>query len=121
MPLIGTADHGFFATDNGIELPPQMALGAVNDTALSYNTGEFKAEDYKKSSVHWGFWPVCDLALSSNVRAVSDDPDRVIDVCREQVKAMKEHGVIACVKHYPGRATSDKVDSHLAPPTTKHL
>ena len=115
VPLIGTADHGFFATDNGIELPPQMALGAANDKEYAYKTGEFKAEDFKKSGVHWGFWPVCDLALKDNLRSVSDDPDRVIDITCEQVKAMKAHGVIACAKHYPGRATASKVDSHLAP------
>jgi beta-N-acetylhexosaminidase len=115
VPLIGTADHGFFATENGVELPPQMALGAANDASIAYKTGEFKAEDYKKSGVHWGFWPVCDLALSSNVRAVSDDPQRVIDVCKEQVQAMKDHGVIACIKHYPSRAVATSVDSHLAP------
>ncbi|MBQ8759715.1 MAG: hypothetical protein IJZ20_08495 [Clostridia bacterium] len=120
VPLISTADHGFFASDNGVQLPPQMALGAAHDSALSYKTGEFMAENYKKSGVNWGFWPVCDLDTSKfspviNIRAVSDNPDTTCDIVKEQIAAMKAHGIVACIKHYPGDSYNSYVDPHLAP------
>lgn len=119
VPLFGTADHGYFADNNDASLPPQMALGAANDASLSYKSGEFKAQDYKKSAVHWGFWPVCDLSIagegSSGVRCTGSDPDICIEVVKEQLKAMKDNGVIATLKHYPGSSSKCTIDAHLAP------
>ncbi len=120
VPLIGTADHGFFATACGADLPMQMAVGATDDEKAGYAAGEFKAEDYKKSGVHWGFWPVCDLSLSkrspvTNIRAVSDDADLTCKIVKEEIKAMKKCGVIATLKHFPGPLYNEEVDPHLAP------
>lgn len=119
VPLIGTADHGFYSKEIGIELPNQMALGASNDEKLAYGAGEFKAEDYKKSGVHWGFWPVCDLNLSkespiTNIRAVSDNPDLTYKIVKAEIDAMKACGVISTLKHYPGTPYDEAVDPHLA-------
>lgn len=120
VPLFGTADHGAFASDNKVDLPPQMMLGAANDEECAYKAGEFKAEDYKKSGIHWGFWPVCDLNISplspvTNIRAVSDNPDLSAKIVKAEIKAMKEHGVISNLKHYPGPSYNASVDPHLAP------
>ena len=120
VPLLTTADHGMFAESNGIAIPPQMALGATDDSNSAYKAGEFKAEDYKKTGIQWGFWPVCDLNISSlspvvNTRAVSDKWELSTKIVKEEVRAMKERGVIATLKHYPGTPFDECVDPHLAP------
>lgn len=119
VPLFGTADHGFYSKEIGVELPNQMALGATNSAELAYGAGEFKAEDYKKSGVHWGFWPVCDLNISkespiTNIRAVSDNPELTYKIVKAEIEAMKECGVISTLKHYPGTPYNEAVDPHLA-------
>ena len=119
VPLLGTADHGFFAEDCGVKLPSQMALGATDSAEAGYAAGEFKAEDYKKSGVHWGFWPVCDLNISAqspitNIRAVSDKAELNCKIVKEEIKAMKECGVISTLKHYPGPPYDECIDPHLA-------
>lgn len=119
VPLFGTADHGFYSKEIGVELPNQMALGATNSEELAYRAGEFKAEDYKKSGVHWGFWPVCDLNISkespiTNIRAVSDNPDLTYKIVKAEIEAMKTCGVISTLKHYPGTPYNEAVDPHLA-------
>ena len=120
VPLFGTADHGVFAKSNGIELPPQMALGAADNEELAYKAGEFMAEDYKKTGIHWGFWPVCDLNISkhspiTDTRSVSDKRELTTKIVKAEIKAMKDKGVISALKHYPGTPYNEYIDPHLAP------
>ena len=119
VPLVGVADNGYFATTHKIEFPIQMSLGAADDPELAYRTGEFRAEDCKLSGINWCFWPNADMPLSmhnpaSGTRGTSDDPDLVYRMVREQLRAMKEHGVIPCIKHFPGSVNDCYVDLHLA-------
>ncbi len=120
VPLITSADGGGFAEKNNIGLPKQMALGATDDKKLAYNAGEFMAEDYKKVGIHWGFWPECDLNMSkfspvTDTRSVSDNWELTLKIVKEEIKAMKDRGVIATLKHYPGTAFDEYIDAHLAP------
>lgn len=120
VPIIGSGDYGKYAKDPDFGKPSQMATGAVNDDEISYLTGELFAEDFKSCGIHWGFSPVCDIAKSirspmGNTRTVSTDPDIVINVVKQQLKAMKDHGVIATIKHYPDNDSDDMIDNHLAP------
>ncbi len=120
VPLITTADRGIFAKQNDISLPHQMALGATESEELAYKAGEYMAEDFKKTGVSWGFWPVCDLNISkqspiTDVRAVSDNWERTAKITKEEIRAMKERGVVATVKHYPGTPFNETLDPHLAP------
>ena len=119
VPLFLTADHGSYASDLNIELPPQMALGATDDEGLAYKAGVFKAEDAKKSGIHWLFWPVCDLNISdrspvTDIRSVGDNADLVAKIVKAEVSAMKDCGVISTLKHYPGTAYNEYIDPHLA-------
>lgn len=120
VPLIGTADRGAFAAGEGLQLVPQMALGAADDEALAYKAGEYMAMDCRLSGVHWVFWPVCDLNMSAmspivNTRAVSDDPALTERIVAAQVQALRDHGVAATLKHYPGSPYNETIDYHLAP------
>ena len=120
VPLIATADHGVFSRGQGVELPPQMALGATDNEKLAYSAGAYMAEDYKKTGIRWGFLPVCDLNMSkqspvTDSRSVSDDYVITTKMIKEEIKAMKDLGVIATLKHYPGPSYDEFIDPHLAP------
>ena len=56
---------------------------------------------------------------SINVRSFSSDPKTVAVCGREYIKGLREYGVMACIKHFPGAGDS-VVDSHLALPTIDH-
>ena len=120
VPLISTADNGSFASQLGISLPPQMSLGATDDPQCAYAAGEFIAEDCKRTGIDWIFWPVCDLNMSKHSpvmdrRCVSDNWELSTRIVKEEVRAMKDRGIIATLKHYPGTPHDEHVDPHLAP------
>lgn len=120
VPLWGTADFGFFASQNGLSIVPQMAVGATDDEKLAYKVGEYMAEDCKRSGIHWIFWPVCDMNMSAdspitNIRAVSDDPEKTSRIVKEEIRALRDNGIISTLKHYPGSPYNEYLDSHIAP------
>ena len=119
VPMFATADYGSYATQFGLELPPQMAMGAANSEEFAYNAGEFEAEDSKKTGINWLFWPVCDLSISNrspvnDIRSVSDKSELNVKIVKEELRAMKDRGVISTLKHYPGYPYDDNIDSHIA-------
>jgi len=120
VPLFTAADQGTFAQLHGIGLPSQMSIGATDDESMAYKAGEFQAENFAQSGINWGFWPCCDLNISRlspviDTRSVGDTPDLSVKIVKEEIRAMKDRGVIATIKHYPGVPYDDYVDSHLAP------
>lgn len=120
VPLVGAADHGAFASANGLAMVPQMALGAADDEELAYKAGEYIAQDCRISGVHWVFWPVCDLNISSSspvtdTRSVSDDPKLCSKIVSAELRALRDMGVISTLKHYPGTPYNEALDPHLTP------
>ena len=120
VPVFLTADHGSFVAKSKIHLPPQMAVGATSDEELAYKAGVFEAEDAKKTGIHWIFWPVCDLNISNrspvtDTRSVGDDVELTTRIVKAEIKAMKDSGVIATLKHYPGTPYNEYLDPHLTP------
>ncbi len=120
VPLFGAADNGSYAKMQGVEMPMQMAIGAANDEEVSYKSGEFRAHDFIKTGINWGFWPNCDLNMSkydpvTNARATGDDPDLAYKIVKQQFDAMKANGVISCMKHFPGTPHDCYIDAHLSP------
>ena len=120
VPVITVADCGFFAQKGGLILPPQMALGATRDEDLAYGIGEYQAENFKKTGITWGLWPVCDLNISkkspiTDSRSVSDDPELTVKIVKSELEAMKKAGVVATIKHYPGPPFDEESDPHVVP------
>lgn len=56
---------------------------------------------------------------SINVRSFSSNPEVVAKCGREYIQGLRDFGVMACVKHFPGAGDS-ALDSHLALPTIPH-
>ena len=108
---------------NGVpELPQPMAWGACNDEALIEEAGVETAKICRLQGIHWTFGPVVDInynsrSVETNIRAVSDNPDRVIKIAGAHMRGMLKDGymVTAC-KHFPGQGMDDR-NSHFCTTT----
>lgn len=118
LPLIFQEDY-----ENGVDLegmisfPDEMALGAANSPELAFAYGKYVALESRSVGVDWVLNPVADLNLNpfnpiTNVRSISDDPDRAIRLLSQQIKGLQENGVAATIKHFPGDGV-DFRDQHL--------
>jgi beta-glucosidase len=103
-----------------VELPPPAALGHLDDLDASYTAGAVTGAQARAVGINWAFAPVSDLDVEPRnpivqTRAFGADPARVAAHVQAWVRGCQEHGVLACVKHYPGHGRTT-VDSHEALP-----
>lgn len=94
-----------------------MAISAANSEEDAYLCGRACAQEGAECGVNWSFGPVCDLNLNhknpiTNVRSWGDDADRVIKFTSAYIKGMRDYGMIASPKHFPGDGV-DQYDQHL--------
>ncbi len=120
IPMLISANlesGGSGAITEGTEFAPQMACAATKDKKNAYHLGKISASEAASVGINWGYAPVVDIDRNFhnpivNVRAYSSDPNDVIDMAREYIKAAKEEGVAPTIKHFPGDG-SDERDQHL--------
>ncbi len=78
------------------------------------------ASELKEYGINLNFSPCADVNTNPNnpiigERSFSDNPDDVIKGVKIVTEVYRKHGVIPCIKHYPGHGDADK-DSHLTLP-----
>ena len=106
-------------------LPPMRVLGQVYDAhphqakALAREAGYVMAAELRAHGVDLSFAPVLDLdyGVSSVIgdRAFHHDPQAVIELSHAVMQGMKDAGMAACGKHFPGHGYI-VADSHVAIP-----
>jgi beta-N-acetylhexosaminidase len=74
--------------------------------------------------VHVNFAPVVDVNNNArnpviNTRSYGEDPARVAALANAYARGLREAGMLATLKHFPGHGDTD-VDSHLGLPVIKH-
>ncbi len=118
LPLIFQQDY-----ESGVDLagmtafPNAMSLGAANSPSLAFAYGEAVAKEALSVGVQWVLHPVADLNLNpfnpiTNIRSVSDDPDKAIRLLSQQIRGLQSNGVASTIKHFPGDGV-DFRDQHL--------
>ncbi|WP_410768770.1 glycoside hydrolase family 3 N-terminal domain-containing protein [Fontibacillus sp. BL9] len=108
----------------GTNLPGQMALGATGDTALAEAAGKLTGEELKALGLQVNFAPVLDINSNPDnpiigMRSFSSDADLVSRLGVATINGLRQSGVIAAVKHFPGHGDTT-VDSHLGMPVLTH-
>ena len=117
--------------DGFTPLPPAAALGALHErepreaVALALEAGWLMAAELRACGVDMSFAPVLDLdGVRSQVigdRAFHPDPDVVTALARAYVRGMREGGMAAVGKHFPGHGGVAEDSHHTLPVDLRDL
>jgi beta-N-acetylhexosaminidase len=115
----GTGNQMFYDTDCEFctKMPSSMALGAANNPDFAYAFGKIVSQESRAMGFNWLLHPVADLNMNPLhplvvERSISDKAEIAIPILRAQASAMKEHGIISTIKHFPGDGATIR-DQHL--------
>ena len=106
---------------HGSSYPGNLALGAVDDVALTEEVASAIAGELAQAGVNLNLAPVADTNTNPRnpvigVRSFGPDPELVARHVAAFVTGTQRQGVAACTKHFPGHGDT-AVDSHRALPT----
>lgn len=94
-----------------------MGVAATGNPVNAYRLGEIAGKEAIAVGCNWAFSPICDLDMNfrnpiTNVRTFGSDQERVVSFVKEQLKGLRDNGVAAAVKHFPGDGVDER-DQHL--------
>ena len=100
--------------------PGNMALGATGRDSDAYDVGSIIASEGRAIGVNFVFAPVVDVNNNPlnpiiNIRSFGEDPVRVGVLASAYVRGLREHGMLATAKHFPGHGDTG-TDTHIALP-----
>jgi beta-N-acetylhexosaminidase len=100
--------------------PGNMGLGAAGSEQDAYDVGAVIAREARAAGINLVFAPVMDVNNNPanpiiNVRSYGEDPQRVGALGVAFIRGLREHGMLATAKHFPGHGDTG-TDSHLALP-----
>src|SRR5690606_21350499 len=104
--------------------PWAMTVGAVDDNNLVKQMGNAIGEQAKTLGVNFNFAPVVDVNTNPQNpiignRSFGSDVENVAQKGINYMLGMKEKGVLASAKHFPGHGDTS-TDSHKTLPTVDH-
>jgi beta-N-acetylhexosaminidase len=107
----------------GSSFPGNLALGAVDDAALTRRVAAAIGGELASAGVNLDLAPVADVIVDPanpivGVRSFGSDPRLVARQVAAFVEGLQEAGIAACAKHYPGHGET-AADSHLELPTAE--
>lgn len=96
--------------------PWAMAIAAAGDPALAEKRAYATAREARAIGIGQVFAPVADVNVNPdnpviNVRSFGEDPSDVSRYVEATVKGLRDGGVLATLKHFPGHGDTD-VDTH---------
>lgn len=120
IPLLIASDlesGGQGATSDGTHFGSEMLVAATGNDERAYELGKVSCAEAASVGVNWAFAPVVDLDMNyhnpiMNIRTFGDDPDAVIQMGKEYLRAAGEEGVATACKHFPGDGMDER-DQHL--------
>ncbi len=119
IPLLISADFErgvAMRVPRATPFPYNMAIGAADDSALTYAMGKVIALEGRSMGVHHNYAPVADVnnnALNPiiNVRSFGEDVGLVTKLSNAFLKGTQDGGMVATTKHFPGHGNTS-LDSH---------
>lgn len=120
IPLLTAANleaGGDGIVQEGTAFGKQMQVAATNDPKQAYRLGKICAKEGNAVGCNYSFAPVVDIDFNyhnpiTNVRTYGSDKEMVKACALEYLKALKEEGMAAAVKHFPGDGV-DECDQHI--------
>jgi beta-N-acetylhexosaminidase len=124
LPLLVASDLEGGTTlrfTGGTPFPTQMGIGAGGREDDAYQMGRITALEGRAVGVHLAFAPVADVNSNPNnpiinTRSFGGDPKMVARFVTATIRGIRENGMFATAKHFPGHGDTE-VDSHLSLPT----
>ena len=123
LPLLISSDLEGGTTirlNGGTPFPPNMGVGAGGRELDAYQVGRVTALEGRAVGIHLTFAPVADINNNPanpiiNTRSFGEDPEATARLVAAAVHGIREHGMLATAKHFPGHGDTG-TDSHLALP-----
>jgi beta-N-acetylhexosaminidase len=105
---------------NGSSWPGNLALGAIDDPALTRDVARELGRALAECGVNYNWAPSADVNSNPGnpvigVRSFGADPDLCARHTAAWVEGLQSVGVAACAKHFPGHGDT-AMDSHLGMP-----
>lgn len=102
-------------------VPGAMAIASTGKPEHAYAAGRLTALELRALGINFNLAPVLDINNNPrnpviNVRSYGDTADVVEKFGVQMMKGLKDGGVLACVKHFPGHGDTE-VDSHIGLPS----
>jgi beta-N-acetylhexosaminidase len=122
--IVATDEEGGDVTrleaSTGSSFPGNLALGAVDDVALTRRVGAAIGGELAAAGIDLDLAPVADVVVDRRnpivgVRSFGSDPLLVARHVAAFVEGVQSVGVAACAKHFPGHGETP-ADSHLEAP-----
>jgi len=125
LPLLVASDleggTTFRFSTGGTSFPTQMGIGAGGREDDAYQMGRITAIEGRAVGIHLAFAPVADVNSNPNnpiinTRSFGGDPHAVARLVSATIRGIRENGMFATAKHFPGHGDTE-TDSHLSLPT----
>lgn len=93
---------------NGFTIPPSnYALGKKNNKYYTYLAGKIIATELKTVGINVNFAPVVDVASNDDnwvigPRSYGKNPEQIVELASEFIRAHIQNNVLPVIKHYPG-------------------
>src|SRR3954466_13740816 len=109
-----------FESRHGSSRPGNLALGAIDDPALTFAVARDLGAELATAGITLDYAPDADVNSNPDnpiigVRAFGAEPQLVARHSAAFVRGLQDAGVAACAKHFPGHGDTS-VDSHHAVP-----
>jgi len=107
----------------GTIFPGNMALGATGREDDAYAVGRVIAREARAVGIHMDFAPVVDVNNNPanpiiNIRSFGEDPVHVGRMGAAFIRGLRDNGVLATAKHFPGHGDTG-ADSHIMLPVIR--
>lgn len=101
----------------GTQIGSEMGVAATGDVEMAHKLATVCGREGRAVGANWAFAPIVDIDYNfrnpiTNTRTFGSDPATVARMGRAYVETIQQHGIAACIKHFPGDGLDER-DQHL--------